>query len=396
MEPLVVSHMASVNALGRGVAATRDAVLAMRSGLAPNDFTADRLDGWIGRVAGVENDPVAPHLARYDSRNNRLAGLALREDGFEAAVARLRERFGASRIGVFVGTSTSGILETELGYRARPAPDAPLPASVSIEHQQNVFSAAAYVRDHLGLAGPTLAVSTACSSSAKVFAQAARHMAAGFCDAAVVGGVDSLCYTTLYGFHSLQLFAPNPCRPCAPDRNGISIGEAAGFAILERRAPAADEIVLRGWGESSDAHHMSSPDPDGAGAEAAMRAALGRAGLDPAAIDYVEMHGTGTQANDVVEDMAIARLFGDRPAVSSTKGWTGHTLGAAGIVNAIIAAIALREQVVPGTLNTQAIDPAIRSRVLVANALATVRNVVTNAFGFGGSNASLVFGRADG
>jgi len=395
LQPLVVSRITGVNALGAGYAATRAAVHAMRSGLAPNDFTVDPLPVWIGRVRPIEGRAVSGSLARYDCRNNRLARYALEQDDFEHAVAEVRARLGAARIGVFVGTSTSGILETELGYRARGGPAAPLPESVSLEHHQNVFSVAAFVRAHLRLDGPAAAVSTACSSSAKVFAQAARSIEAGFCDAAVVGGVDSLCYTTLYGFHSLQLLSPDPCRPCGPNRTGISIGEAAGFALLERREPARGEILMEGFGESSDAHHMSSPDPDGAGAEAAMRAALASAGVRAEAVDYVQMHGTGTPANDGVEDMAIARLFGRVPAVSSTKGWTGHTLGAAGITNAIFATVALRDQLVPGTVNTTTIDPALESRIVLANVPAAVRHVVSNAFGFGGSNASLVFGRAE-
>ncbi|MEO7403977.1 MAG: beta-ketoacyl synthase N-terminal-like domain-containing protein, partial [Burkholderiales bacterium] len=289
--PLAVNRITCVNALGSGFAATADAVAAARSGLALNDFTDDPLPTWIGRVRGVETRPVLASLAAHDCRNNRLAQWALQQDGFEDAVAALRERYGATRIGVFLGTSTSGILETELGYRARGSTDAPLPTDVRMRACQNVFSAADFVRAYLKLRGPASAVSTACSSSLKAFAQAARFIAAGWCDAAVVGGVDSLCYTTLYGFQSLQLLSPDPCRPCAAERNGISIGEGAGFALLERRAPESGELALLGHGESSDAHHMSSPDPDGTGAECAMRAALASAGINPDAIDYVAMHG---------------------------------------------------------------------------------------------------------
>jgi 3-oxoacyl-[acyl-carrier-protein] synthase I len=394
MLPLVVSRLSCANALGAGFAATARALADARSGLRPNAFTHDPLATWIGRVDGLESQPLTGALAEFDCRNNRLARLALEQDEFAAATRALRDRLGRARIGVFIGTSTSGILETEMGYRARAREQDALPDSVRMEHQQNIFSPAAFVRTYFELAGPAASVSTACSSSAKVFAQAARFIAAGWCDAAVVGGADSLCYTTLYGFNSLQLLSTEPCRPCAPDRNGISIGEGAGFALLERRAPRAGEIVLRGYGESSDAHHMSSPDPDGAGAERAMAGALRRAGLAPDAIGYVEMHGTGTPANDGVEDLAIHRLFGTRPPVSSTKGFTGHTLGAAGIMNVVIAVAALRHRFAPGTVNSRAVDPALRARVILANEERRIDNALVNAFGFGGNNASLVLGVA--
>jgi len=244
MQPLAVSHLTCVNALGSGCAASFAAFRRSRTGLVPNDFTADPLPAWIGRVPGVEQQPIRGALARFDCRNNRLAQMALLSDEFAAAVASARRRYGAHRVGVFVGTSTAGILETELGYRARPSPDAPLPQTVRIQYQQNIFSPADFTRAYLGLEGPFAAVSTACSSSAKVFAHASRYIALGLCDAAVVGGVDSLCYTTLYGFHSLQLLSPEPCRPCDVARSGISIGEAASFALLER-TDARDGLLDR-------------------------------------------------------------------------------------------------------------------------------------------------------
>jgi 3-oxoacyl-[acyl-carrier-protein] synthase-1 len=235
-----------------------------------------------------------------------------------------------------------------------------------------------------------MVVSTACSSSARVFAAAARSMAAGFCDAAVVGGVDSLCLTTLYGFNSLQLVSAAPCRPTDVDRDGISLGEAAGFALV---APADTDTgcpAVLGWGESGDAWHMASPDPQGQGAELAMQRALDRAELDAGAIDYINLHGTSTHANDLVESMAIARLFGGATPVSSTKGWTGHTLGAAGIVEAAIGWLAIEHHLMPKTLNTGSVDPEIKAHVLLENRPAPVRRVMTNSFGFGGSNCSLV------
>jgi len=216
-------------------------------------------------------------------------------------------------------------------------------------------------------------------------------MAAGRCDAAVVGGVDSLCLTTLYGFNSLQLVSAEPCRPADIRRNGLSIGEAAAFALLE---PGAGELMLLGYGESSDAHHMSAPDPEGRGAIAAMRAALARAGLEPRQIDYINLHGTATSANDLAEDRAVRSVFGREVPQSSTKGWTGHTLGAAGIVEAALSLICIQEGILPRSLNTREKDPAIAGNVLLETRRARVERVLSNSFGFGGSNCSLVFGSA--
>jgi 3-oxoacyl-[acyl-carrier-protein] synthase-1 len=390
MQALAITHLSSVNALGPGCAATETALRQRRPGLAPNDFTADPLPTWIGRVAGLEQAPVGAALSDFDCRNNRLALMALESDGFRDAVAAAAARLGRSRIGVFVGTSTSGILETELAYRAGggSAPADPRRAAC----QQNIFSVARFTQAVLGLEGPALAVSTACSSSAKAFAHAARYLQAGVCDAAVVGGVDSLCYTTLYGFHALQLLSPAPCRPCDAQRGGISIGEAGSFALLEPR-PEGAPFMLLGYGESSDAHHMSSPDPGGAGALAVMRGALGRAGCAPGQVDAVVMHGTATLLNDAVEDAAIHALLGPDVPVSSVKGWTGHTLGAAGMVNVLAARCALDGQFLPGTLNTERVDPGFRSNVRLAAEPARLARVMVNAFGFGGSNCALVLGR---
>ncbi len=220
-------------------------------------------------------------------------------------------------------------------------------------------------------------------------------IAAGLCDAAIVGGADSLCLTTLYGFHSLNLNAPGPCRPFDVARDGISIGEAAGFVLLER-AQAAERtgaVHLLGIGESNDAYHMSSPHPEGVGARLAMERALGGAGLRPSDIDYINLHGTATRVGDVAEDAAVHGLFGDATPRGSTKGHTGHTLGAAGIVEAIISALAIRHGLLPGSPHTETIDPAFRGRYLRVSEPARVDRVLSNSFGFGGSNCSLVLGR---
>jgi 3-oxoacyl-[acyl-carrier-protein] synthase-1 len=237
-------------------------------------------------------------------------------------------------------------------------------------------------------------VATACASSAKAFGVAARYLAAGLCDAAVVGGVDCLCLTTLYGFNALELIAREPCRPWDAERAGISIGEAAGFALVERMPSERARWRLLGYGESSDAHHMSSPPPDGAGAARAMRAALAGAGLEPAAVDYVNLHGTGTHSNDLAEDAAVQSVLGRTTPCSSTKGFTGHALGAAGIVEALLACLALDAGLVPGTLHTRRLDPALGADVRLASEARPLRHAMSNSFGFGGGNCSLLLGRA--
>jgi len=214
-------------------------------------------------------------------------------------------------------------------------------------------------------------------------------------DFAVVGGVDTLCLTTLYGFASLQLLSAAPCRPYDVDRDGISIGEAAVFFLLERTTRAGS-IALLGAGESSDAHHMSAPHPEGQGARRAMELALGAAGLAPEAIDYVNLHGTGTPSNDAAEDVAVHGLFGDSVPVNSTKGMTGHALGAAGALEALLSVIAIEEGRIPGSPGTRVVDPKLRACYEMRGAVRNVQRVLSNSFGFGGSNCSLVFGRDDG
>jgi len=396
MNPLTLTHYTLTSSLGAGLEAHVDALRGRRSGLAPCAFESARLDTWVGQVPDQQLASVPVSLARYDCRNNRLAHLALAQDGFDDAVSEARGRYGVHRIGLFLGTSTSGILETELAYRHRDPKTGALPADFEYAGTQNNFSLGQFVQARLGLSGPAVVISTACSSSAKVFAAAARMMAAGMCDAAIVGGTDSLCLTTLYGFGSLELLSPAPCRPFDAKRSGISIGEGAGFALLETASMqlGGDAIQLLGTGESSDAHHMSTPHPDGLGARLAMEGALASASLRPADIDYINLHGTATRTNDASEDKAVVGLFGDRTPCSSTKGATGHLLGAAGIVEAIVCMLALREGFMPGSANTEQVDPALRVHYLLDNVQQAPGRVMSNSFGFGGSNCSLILGRA--
>jgi 3-oxoacyl-[acyl-carrier-protein] synthase-1 len=253
-----------------------------------------------------------------------------------------------------------------------------------------------YVRQRCGLEGPAVAVSCACASSAKAFASARRMIDAGLIDAAVVGGVDSLCLTTLYGFHSLQLTSPTPCRPFDVARDGISIGEAAAFALLERAPEVVDagSVLLLGIGESSDAYHMSAPHPEGLGARLAMQAALHAAGLEPGDIDYINLHGTGTPSNDRSESQAVTSLFGPTTPCSSTKGATGHTLGAAGALEAVISALAIQNGLMPGGVPSTSLDPTLTAHYIKDNRRQRITRVLSNSFGFGGTNCSLIFGRA--
>jgi len=390
MHPIAISRYSIVNSLGTGRRAVLDALRARRSGLRRCDFETVDLDTYIGRVEGVDEVRLRDDLRVYDCRNNRLAQLALETDGFAGAVAAARERYGASRVGVFMGTSTSGLLQAELAYRSRDGETGALPEAFEYAPTQNNFSLAAFVQRYLALSGPAVTVSSACSSSAKVFGNASRMIAAGLCDAAVVGGVDTLCLTTLYGFNSLELLSREPCRPFDSRRDGISVGEGAGFALLEKSGNPV--TALLGVGESSDAHHMSTPHPQGLGAKLAMERALAAAKVAPAAIDYINLHGTASKTNDASEDRAVCDVFGESTPVSSTKGATGHLLGAAGITEAIIALLAIENGWIPGGMHTTTQDPTLKSNYLLENHEIRVTRVLTNSFGFGGSNCSLVLG----
>jgi 3-oxoacyl-[acyl-carrier-protein] synthase I len=391
ISPLSITAYTLSNALGSGLQDQLFALKSGHSGLRPCDLETADLATWIGRVDGLEQVEIPAPLREYDCRNNRLAYLALQQDDFLSSLQQAIARHGADRIGIFIGTSTSGIAATEAAYQQYVGSGV-LANDFAIGKTHNIFSAADFLRRLLGLQGPALAISTACSSSAKVFASAHRYIETGLCDAALVGGVDSICLTTLYGFNSLDLISEQPCRPWDKSRNGINIGEAAGFALLERRAISSGTPQLLGYGESSDAYHMSSPHPEGAGAILAMQQALAGAGLSPAQIDYINLHGTATRSNDRAEDRAVTQLFGRATPCSSTKGFTGHTLGAAGICEAIFCLLALREGFLPQTLQCEAIDPELESAVLLQPESADISRVLTNSFGFGGNNCSLLFG----
>ncbi len=392
MKPLPISTYTVVSALGRGNEAHAQALWTERGGLRPCDYEDALLDTWIGRVEGLEETEVPPGYEPFDCRNNRLALLGLETDSFAERARQALETYGSNRVALFLGTSTAGIRQTERMVAELVEHEIP-PDTYHYRESHDLFSLGDFVGRYLGLEGPQFVVSTACSSSAKVFAAAHRHVQAGLCDAAVVGGVDSLCLTTLYGFNALELISASPCRPWDRERSGLSIGEGAAFALVEPRAGQGPALL--GYGESSDGHHIASPHPEGKGAASALCSALERAGLGPGDMDYVNLHGTATPSNDRSEDRAMASWFGEDVPCSSTKGWTGHTLGAAGALEAVFCLLAMERGFLPATLNLEDPDPELSLPLLRHSRGEQPAHTLSNSFGFGGTNCSLVFGRAN-
>lgn len=330
---------------------------------------------------------------RDRSRNNRLALAALAQ--IRPQVDAAIERFGAARIGIVIGTSTSGIAEAEAALREHGR-RGQLPQHFHYA-QQELGSPASMLAATLGTAGPAYVHSSACVSSAKALASAARLIRMGVCDAVLAGGVDALCGFTVAGFAALESLSATQCNPFSVNRNGINIGEGAALFLMSRE-PAV--VSLRGWGESSDGYHISAPDPAGGGARLAIEQALSRAGVAPARIDYINLHGTATQQNDAMEARVIAALFGDRVAVSSTKPFTGHALGAAGAIEAGLCWLAMQSHNAGGNLPPHLWDGQPDPALPVLNIAAPgarlgrpLRWAMSNSFAFGGANAALVFGR---
>jgi 3-oxoacyl-[acyl-carrier-protein] synthase-1 len=390
IDPLRISAWTLCSAAGDGRAETLTALRTRSSGLRPNDFGKQPLATWIGRVPHLESQTLPASLQNWDSRNNRLAWRALLGDGFRESLEVAMATYGADRIAVVVGTSTSSIGATEEAY-CRLDAQGNFPPELRRPIVHTLHSLGDFVQHALGLANICVTVATACSSSAKVFAQAERLLRLGIADAAVVGGVDTLCGSILFGFNSLELISSEPCRPFDANRSGINLGEAAGFALLERSP--GDGPWLVGYGESSDAFHMSSPHPEGRGARIAIADALARADLNAEQIDYINLHGTASQKNDEVEATVVASEFPATTFASSTKGWTGHTLGAAGMVEAAICWLALDSGELPGTLNTQALDPVCGPQIQRDNRQRVAHHALSFSFGFGGSNCVLAFAR---
>jgi 3-oxoacyl-[acyl-carrier-protein] synthase-1 len=383
---LYIHAFSATASCGKGCRELRQALLEDRPGLTP---WAGPLSTHVGAVSGLDEIRLPERLRHFDCRNNRLAEMALRLDQFEAAVQATAGRFGASRIGLIVGTSSSGIATLEETYsRKRNEPCDP---ADRLGDTFELHATTRYLGQRLPIAGPAITVSSACSSSAQSLALAHQWLEQKWIDAAVVAGIDSLCMTTLFGFRALNLITPTVCRPFDRARAGINLGEAAALMLVSGQ-PAPWRLA--GYGESSDAYHITAPHPDGEGAWLAMSRALAMAGIRPTDIGYIHAHGTGTRLNDASEDRAISRLFPRETPVSSTKGWTGHTLGAAGMMGALFSLLTLDSGFLPRTLNTQECDPSLRSRILLHHEHAHPHYVLSNAFGFGGNNCALIFSGA--
>jgi len=397
--PLAISAHSLVSAAGDTRAAFAAAVRSNTSALRRNDYEAAPLETFIGAVAGLDEAPLPAALQHWDCRATRLAWRGLCADGVIEATRAAVARFGAARVGLVLGTSASTIAVSEAAYRA-PAADGGFPTAMRSARLNTPHALAMFCAEAAGIEGPAVTVSTACSSSAKAFAQAARWLQLSLADAVLVGGVDGLCSSVLYGFHALGLVSPDACRPFDAARRGISVGEAAGFALLERseaREGGADTLQLLGYGEANDAHHMSAPHPQGLGAEAALDDALARAGLSAAQIEFASLHGTATPQNDAVEAALVARRYGADVHACGGKGLLGHTMGAAGITAAALAWLALEDGLCGGTPGLLSADPALgdgfAQRVKALPMTRSVRVASSHAFGFGGNNVVLIFGR---
>jgi 3-oxoacyl-[acyl-carrier-protein] synthase-1 len=382
---LPVTAFSLCNALGTTTAEVLANLRAGSSGLRPANLDLP-FETWCGAVRDVL-EPVPARLLAYDTRQVRL-GLRVLEE-LRPQIERAARRWGKDRVALVLGTSTGGIEETERAYNGWRRTGS-VPKGFDWDRKHSMSALLEVFRSETGLRGPGYVVSTACSSSGKVFASARRLIAAGLCDAVLAGGVDTLCQTTLRGFSSLGVLDAKPCRPFSSERRGISIGEGAALALLEREGSAA--VALLGCGETSDAHHMTAPAPDGSGALAAMAQSLTSAGLTPAQVDYVNAHGTGTVLNDAAEAKAIRALLGETVPVSSTKGYTGHMLGAAGATEALFSVAAIAQGFIPASIGAGPLDPELRIRVACERLEVSCRVVVSNSLAFGGSNVSLVFG----
>ncbi|WP_459176367.1 beta-ketoacyl-[acyl-carrier-protein] synthase family protein [Ewingella americana] len=387
---IFISAVGMVNALGND---PDEVAASLASGHAPglqrqSGWLTDQTPVWVGQVTG-ELPSIPPALAQHNSRNNQLllAALVQIEPQVSAAIAR----YGNQRVAVIMGTSTSGIAEGEAAIRHHHV-HGELPEQYHYQ-QQELGDPAQFLQRFLGLSGPAYTLSTACSSSARAIISGQRLIAAGMVDAALVGGADSLCRMAINGFNSLDSLSAGRCTPFAKDRDGINIGEASALLLLTRE-PAG--VALLGFGESSDAWHMSAPHPQGEGAERAMRMALHQAGLMPSDVGYINLHGTATPLNDSVEAGVIERIFGDRVPCSSTKHLTGHTLGAAGATEAALSWLMLTRNL---SIPVQDFSQVERDDSLAHIGLALTPQplrkpvILSNSFAFGGNNACLLLGR---
>jgi len=392
--PVAITAYSALSASGLGSEALYQDIKANHSALAPLSLFNVPFTAYVGEIKQPLLS-IREELADYNCRNAQVALTALNDEqgGVRAAAETAKEKYGAHRIGVIIGTSTSGLYETEDAYGTL-LETGKMPDDFHFVSEHAYQATGRFVQLELGLTGVCFAISTACSSGAKAIAAGQRLINSGLCDAVLVGGVDTLCRLTLRGFRSLELVASQPCTPMDKNRQGISIGEAAGLMLLEKcHADNADKMKVLSVGESSDAHHMSTPHPEGEGAVLAMRNALQLAGLQAESIDYLNLHATATKINDRMESRAVFSVFSDAVPCSGTKGITGHTLGAAGALETIIALLALKHQFIPGTQGLQELDEECQCQVVKAPlSKQNMQIAMSNSFGFGGNNASVIVG----
>lgn len=390
--PVSITAFSTLSTCGMGGRALYQSLADNQSQLAPLLLFKILFAAYVGEIKQPLLD-IRDRLEEYNCRNARVALTALNdvEGGVRAAIEAAKDKYGSGRIGVIIGTSTSGLYETESAYGVLlETGDMPDGFHFVTEHAYQ--ATARFIQLELGLTGVCYAISTACSSGAKAIAAGQRLINGGLCDAVIAGGVDTLCRLTLRGFRSLELVSNQPCTPMDKNRHGISIGEAAGLLVLEKmHADNCTAMKVLSVGESSDAHHMSAPHPEGKGAVLAMENALQLAGLKADDIDYLNLHATATKINDSVESRAVFGVFGDSVPCSGTKGITGHTLGAAGALETIIALTALQQQFIPGTQGLQELDDECQCKVIQSPIQTkNMQIAMSNSFGFGGNNASVI------
>lgn len=386
LSPLAITAYATCNALGT----TREEIVSGlyngRSGLVPPPFELP-----FATLSGVVRTPLPelpPNLHAWSTRPARMAALLVSQ--LEAPLATARERYSANRIGVLLGTSTAGAEATEAAYRAF-VERGHLPDGYDFRRQHTYGAILDVVKQLGGVSGPAWMISTTCTSSAKPLASAMRLIQAGVLDAAIVGGIDTLCAMTLTGFNSLAALSDEACKPFSSERKGINIGEGGAFILVERARTASNpRALLEGVGESSDAYHISAPHPEGMGAQAAMERALQQAGCTPNMVDHVNAHGTGTPLNDIAEGKAIARVFGNDIPVVSTKGYTGHALGGAGAIEAVFSLITIEEGFIAASLGAEPVDPRITINVKPERRTGKYQRVLSSSFAFGGNNVCVL------
>ncbi len=395
--PIAVTAYAASNGLGRETKTVMDNLFSGRRGLSicPARYGVET---WVGQVADETDELPAleDEVAEFESRQARVCQLVTLQ--IREAVHGAKRRWGAARVGLIVGTSTAGIAASERAW-SHHAVSGRLPRGFRFDRQHGLGATTAVIRGLTGIAGPGYVVSTACSSSGRVFACAQRLLALNLCDAVLVGGVDTLCRLTVQGFNSLRLISPEPCLPFSSLRRGINIGEGGALLLLERECSRPTPMLL-GVGESSDAHHMTSPHPEGLGARSAMERALRQGAIAPSRVDQINVHGTGTPQNDATEGRAVLDLVGrssmSRVAVVATKGYTGHMLGAAGATEAIFAIESMVRGIIPGSVGSESLDTTIGVELSARAQERATHYALSNSLAFGGSNVSVLFGSAAG